>query len=35
MVSGQFVSCDWGIGELRGMRDRVVKGDFLEYRIVV
>lgn len=34
-LSGRFVSCNWDVGELVGMRGRIVEGDLLIYRMLV
>ena len=34
-LSGRFVSCNWDVGELAGMRERIVEGDLLKYRMAV
>ncbi|KAJ4991200.1 short chain dehydrogenase reductase [Stagonosporopsis vannaccii] len=34
-LSGRFVSCNWDVAELEGMKDGIVKGDLLKYKMVV
>ena len=34
-LSGRFVSCNWDVEELEDMREKIVKGDLLKYRMVV
>ncbi|KAF9693440.1 hypothetical protein EKO04_008667 [Ascochyta lentis] len=34
-LSGRFVSCNWDVEELEGMKGRVQEGDLLKYRMAV
>ena len=34
-LSGRYVSCNWDVGDLEGMRERIVEGDLLKIRMVV
>ena len=34
-LSGRYVSCNWDVGELEGMREGIVSGDKLKFRMVV
>ena len=34
-LSGRFVSCNWDVEELEGMKKKIVDGDLLKYRMVV
>jgi len=34
-LSGRFVSSNWDVEELGGMKEKIVKGDLLKYRMVV
>jgi hypothetical protein len=34
-LSGRFVSCNWDVNELEDMKDRIVEGDLLKYKMVV
>jgi hypothetical protein len=34
-LSGRFVSCNWDVEELEAMREKIVEGDLLKYRMVV
>jgi hypothetical protein len=34
-LSGRFVSCNWDVEELEGMKGKIVEGDLLKYRMAV
>jgi hypothetical protein len=34
-LSGRYVSCNWDVGELESMKDGIVEGDKLKFRMVV